>query len=118
MTHSSETDSATSPESPGLGDSLATGISFLLVLTVLQRGVGFLRSVGKGSVVFADGMLYCLGERHEVALVEAKPDAYSEKGRFKIDSLGRPSWAHPVVCNGKFYIRNQGEITCYDVGGQ
>lgn len=73
------------------------------------------RSVSKGAVVYADGMLYCLGERHEVALVEAKPDAYVEHGRFTIENLGRPSWAHPVVANGRFYIRNQQKLTCYDV---
>ena len=73
------------------------------------------RSVGKGSVVFADGMLYCFGERHEVALVEANPQEYVEKGRFRVKDLGRPSWAHPVVANGKFYLRNLHTITCYDV---
>ncbi len=73
------------------------------------------RSVSKGAVVYADGMLYCLGEKHEVALVKATPEAYTETGRFSIESHGRPSWAHPVVANGKFYIRNQHTITSYDV---
>ncbi|MFT5466269.1 MAG: outer membrane protein assembly factor BamB/Ca2+-binding EF-hand superfamily protein [Verrucomicrobiales bacterium] len=73
------------------------------------------KSVRKGSVLIADGMIFALGEGHEVALVKAIPDEYVETGRFKIESLGRPSWAHPVVSNGKFYIRNQGRITCYDV---
>ncbi len=73
------------------------------------------RSVGKGSLVYADGMLYCLGERHEVALVEANPKEYVEHGRFKIESHGRPAWAHPVVANGRFYIRDQQQLTAYDV---
>lgn len=73
------------------------------------------RSVRKGSLVVADGMLYCLGERHEVALVEATPEEYREHGRFRIESFGRPSWAHPVVANGRLYIRNQGRLTAYDV---
>ncbi len=73
------------------------------------------RSVSKGSLVCADGMLYCLGERYQVALVEATPEAYREHGRFSIEDLGLPSWAHPVVCNGKFYIRNQQRLTAYDV---
>lgn len=76
------------------------------------------KSVRKGSVVIADGMIYALGEGHEVALVKATPDEYVETGRFKIESLGRPSWAHPVVANGKFYIRNQGRLTCYDVSAK
>ena len=73
------------------------------------------RSVSKGSLVYADGMLYCLGEGHEVALVEATPAEYREKGRFKIESRGRPAWAHPIVANGRFYIRDQAHLTAYDV---
>lgn len=73
------------------------------------------RSVGKGSLVYADGMLYCLGEGYEVALVEATPDSYKESGRFKIDNLGRQAWAHPVVANGRFFLRNMGRLTAYDV---
>ncbi len=76
------------------------------------------RSVGKGSLVYADGMLYCLGERYRVALVEATPEGYREHGRFQIDDLGRPSWAHPVVAGGRLYIRNQGRLAAYDVKGQ
>ncbi len=73
------------------------------------------RSVGKGSLCYADGMLYLLSERHEVALAEATPEEYREHGRFKIESHGRPSWAHPVVAGGVFYIRNQHSLTAYDV---
>jgi outer membrane protein assembly factor BamB len=73
------------------------------------------RSVGKGSLVFADGMLFCLGEGHEMALVEATPEEYVERGRFKIENLGRPSWAHPVVADGRLYLRNLQRLTAYDV---
>ena len=73
------------------------------------------RSVGKGSLVVADDMLYLLGERHEVALAEVNPQEYRETGRFKIKSHGRPSWAHPVVTGGRFYIRNQHSLAAYDV---
>ena len=73
------------------------------------------RSVGKGSLVFADGMLYCIGEGYEVGLVEATPEEYRERGRFKIDAFGRPAWAHPVVANGRFFVRNMGRLSVYDV---
>jgi outer membrane protein assembly factor BamB len=73
------------------------------------------RSVGKGSLTYADGMLYLLGEGNTVGLAEATPDGYREKGRFSIEDQGRPSWAHPVVCGGKLYIRNQGTLSCYDI---
>jgi outer membrane protein assembly factor BamB len=73
------------------------------------------RSAGKGSLCVADGMLYLLGEGHEVALAEATPEEYREHGSFKIDDHGRPSWAHPIVAGGVFYIRDQGSLTAYDV---
>lgn len=73
------------------------------------------RSVGKGSLVAADGMLYVLGEGHKVALVEATPEEYREHGTFEIRSHGRPSWAHPVVAGGVLYIRDQESLTAYDV---
>ena len=71
--------------------------------------------MGKSSLTYADGMLYVLSENNQVALADATPDAYREKGRFSIEDQGRPSWAHPVVCGGRLYIRNQGTLTCYDV---
>jgi outer membrane protein assembly factor BamB len=73
------------------------------------------RSAGKGSLCYADGMLYLLGEGHQVALAEATPDEYREHGSFKLEGHGRPSWAHPVVAGGVFYIRDQETLTAYDV---
>ncbi len=73
------------------------------------------RSVGKGSVTIADGMLYIFGENNTVGLAVASPDGYSEKGRFTIEDQGRPSWAHPVVSAGRLYIRNQDYLNCYDI---
>ena len=61
----------------------------------------------------ADGMLYLLSERHEVALAEATPEGYREHGRFKIPDHGRRSWAHPVVTGGVLYIRDQQSLTAY-----
>ncbi len=73
------------------------------------------RSVGKGSLTVADGMLYVLSENHQVALAEANPKEYVEHGRFKIEGHGRPSWAHPVVAGGCLYLRDQGTLTAYNL---
>lgn len=80
------------------------------------------RGFGKGAVGSADGMLYCLEEgTGTVALVEASPKGWREHGRFKLDpqtrirsSRGR-IWTHPVISNGKLYLRDQDLIYCYDV---
>ncbi len=73
------------------------------------------RSAGKGALCVADGMLYILGEGHEMALAEVNPEAYVEHGKFKVQSHGRPSWAHPIVTGGRLYIRDQESLTAYDV---
>jgi outer membrane protein assembly factor BamB len=89
------------------------------ILTCIEFNTGKVlwkdRSVGKGSLTYADGHLYLLGENNTVGLAEATPEGYREKGRFKIADQGWPSWAHPVVAGGRFYIRNQGMLTCYNV---
>jgi outer membrane protein assembly factor BamB len=73
------------------------------------------RASGKGSLCMADGMLYLLGEGHELALAEATPEGYREHGKFRIQSHGKPAWAHPIVAGGKLYIRDQDALLCYDI---
>ncbi len=89
------------------------------ILTCLEFNTGRVawkdRAVGKGSLVEADGRLYLLSEDNVAGLAEATPAGYREKGRFSIPDQGRPSWAHPVVCGGQLYIRNQGWLACYSV---
>lgn len=76
------------------------------------------RSVRKGSLCYADGHLYCYGEKNQVALVEATPKEYVEKGRFNVERLDYPTWAHPVVANGKLYLRDMNNLTCYNVSAE
>ncbi|MEJ7605036.1 MAG: hypothetical protein WKF37_01935 [Bryobacteraceae bacterium] len=73
------------------------------------------RGPGKGSLTYADGNLYLLGEGHTMALAEATSAGYKEKGRFQLEDQGRPAWAHPVVCGGRLYVRDQGVLNCYNV---
>jgi outer membrane protein assembly factor BamB len=73
------------------------------------------RSVGKSSLVYADGHLYCFSENGVVGLVEASPAGYKEKGRFRIQQDSLPTWAHPVVAGGRLYLRDQDTIYAYDV---
>ncbi len=80
------------------------------------------KSLGKGAIGYADGMLYLLDEGSgTVALIEASPKGWSEKGRFKLDpqttqrSPQGKIWVHPVISNGKLYLRDQEIIFCFDV---
>lgn len=74
------------------------------------------RSVGKGSVMYADGRIYARSERGAVALVEANPNRYVEHGRFEQPNRSNEaSWPYPVIANGKLYLRDQDNLLCYDV---
>ncbi|MGA2588423.1 MAG: PQQ-binding-like beta-propeller repeat protein [Bryobacteraceae bacterium] len=73
------------------------------------------RSVGKGSLIYAEGNLYCLGEEGVVGLVEATPAGYREKSRFEISKGGYPTWSQPVIANGKLYLREQDNLSCYNI---
>ena len=89
------------------------------ILTAMKFDTGQVawrdRSVGKGSLVYADGNLYCLSENGVVGLVEATPTGYKEKGRFRIQQGNLPTWAHPVVAGGRLYLRDQDTIYAFDV---
>jgi outer membrane protein assembly factor BamB len=78
------------------------------------------RGVGAGSLCYTDGNLYVHGENGEVALVEASPEGYHERGRFTPPDAGdhggmQKAWAYPVVANGRLYIRDLEHLWCYDV---
>jgi len=89
------------------------------ILTALKFDTGELawkdRSVGKGSLVYADGRLYLYSENGVVGLVEATPTGYVERGRFRIEQGSLPTWTHPVVAGGRLYLRDQDTIYAFDV---
>jgi outer membrane protein assembly factor BamB len=73
--------------------------------------------IKKGSLCYADGKLYYREEdTGTVVLVDAVSDGYVEKGRFSQPERSQEhAWAHPVVANGKLYIRDQDLLLCYDI---
>ncbi len=78
--------------------------------------------LGKGSLTYADGRLYCLDEASGTCvLVDATIDGWTEHGRVTIDPKSEQRadagriWTHPVVCNGRLYLRDQEIICCYDL---
>jgi len=89
------------------------------ILTAMRFDTGAVawrdRSVGKGSLVYADGNLYAFSENGVVGLIEATPERYVEKGRFRIEQDSLPTWTHPVVAGGRLYLRDQNTIYAYDV---
>jgi outer membrane protein assembly factor BamB len=73
------------------------------------------RSVGKGSVTYAEKHLYALGEDGMVGLIEATPAAYKEVSRFEYQKGSLPSWSPLVISDGRMYLRDQDNLTSYDI---
>ena len=81
-------------------------------------------SVGWASIASADGMLYLHGINGDVALIEATPDAFYEKGRFtppaqpakkKVGPYPEGAFTYPVIANGTLYIRDLGTMWAWDI---
>jgi outer membrane protein assembly factor BamB len=74
------------------------------------------RGVGKGSLTYADGMLYTMSEKRMVGLAKATPEKFELVSKFRIPSGGTgATWAHPVVCGGRLYIRHDDTLFVYNV---
>ncbi len=74
------------------------------------------RRVRKGSLAAADGRIYYRTEEGTLILIEPNRNEYIERGRFEQpDRSDKPAWAHPVIANGKLYVRDQDLLLCYDV---
>jgi outer membrane protein assembly factor BamB len=73
--------------------------------------------VQKGSVSWAEGKLYCREEETgTVILVDAAPAGYTERGRLnQPERAQEKAWSHPVIANGKLYLRDQDLLLCYDI---
>jgi outer membrane protein assembly factor BamB len=79
------------------------------------------RALGLGSVIAADGSLYCLAENGEAALLQASPEKYTQQGRFKLPressqrKEGGKVWTYPSLADGHLYLRDQELIFCYRI---
>ncbi len=80
------------------------------------------RKIGKGALAYADGRFYLVEEKNgTVLLLEADPKGNSVKGKFTLSpqtKRRKPDgriWVHPVIANGKLYLRDQEIIYCYDI---
>jgi len=75
------------------------------------------RCIGKASLTYADGMLYALSIDGVMGLVRPTGRGYELVSYFEIPNGGKgKSWAHPVVCGGRLYIRHGEFLYAYDLG--
>jgi len=72
--------------------------------------------LGRNTMTAADGHLYFRRADGTVILVEASPEKYVEKGRFRPAHGGKePAWTFPVIADGRLYLRDQDALHCYDL---
>ncbi|NUM56675.1 MAG: PQQ-like beta-propeller repeat protein [Candidatus Hydrogenedentes bacterium] len=71
--------------------------------------------VGMGSIVYADGNLYCYGEKGTLGLVRANPESYQLVSSFKIAAGDGQHWAHPVISGERLYIRHGDTLSAFDI---
>jgi len=82
-----------------------------------STGARMWKAPGKGSLTYADGMLYMLEERGVVKLVRATPEKHEQISIFTVPEGGEGMhWAHPVVCGGRLYIRHADKLFAYRIG--
>jgi outer membrane protein assembly factor BamB len=73
-------------------------------------------NANKGSVIYADGMLYCYDENTgDVALVKASPKSFEIISSFRVTAGSGKHWAHPAISDGRLYIRRGDALMAYDI---
>ena len=92
-------------------------IDFKSVETIYQSApLKFANNYDYGCLTYADGMLYLYSDNGHMALVKPANKGFEVNGKLKIEDPGeRPTWAHPVVCGGRLYIRYGDKLSAYNV---
>ena len=73
------------------------------------------KDIQKGSVIFADGMLYVYSEDGVIHLIKASPKSFEQVSKFSISMGTNEHWAHPTIANGRLYIRHGDTLMAYDI---
>ncbi|NQU86734.1 MAG: PQQ-binding-like beta-propeller repeat protein [Mariniphaga sp.] len=73
------------------------------------------KSIGKGAIIYADNMLFLYSERGDIAIVEATPEQFKVLSKAKVELGTAQHWAHPVIDDGKLYIRHGQALIAYKI---
>ena len=75
-----------------------------------------LKDFTTGAAIYADGRLYCLDEKGYAGLLKPGPASLEVVGRFALVTGNvSDAWAHPVLLNGRLYLRYHDTLWCYNV---
>jgi len=72
-------------------------------------------AIGKGAVIYADGLFYCYSETGELGIMELGDSGFVLKSKFRIQLGSEQHWAHPVIHNGILYIRHGRTLMAYSI---
>ena len=71
---------------------------------------------GSAAVLYADNRLYYRYQNGMLVLMEPSPEKLKVISSFKLpEPSGKEHWAHPVIADGRLYIRDQEKLHCFDV---
>ncbi len=70
---------------------------------------------GSGVILYADGLFYCYSDKGQIALVKMSPDSFEIISKFDVPLGSGQHWAHPVIHNGRMYIRHGGALMAYNI---
>jgi len=70
---------------------------------------------GGGSIIYADGLFYCYSEKGMLGLIAANTKNFQVISSVEVTSGKGPHWAHPVIAQGKLYIRHNGSLFVFDI---
>jgi outer membrane protein assembly factor BamB len=71
--------------------------------------------LGDGNIIFADGLFYCYSEKGEMALVSATPLSFNVISKFQVPLGTDQHWSHPVIFQGRLYIRHGNSLMTYNL---
>ena len=69
----------------------------------------------KGNIIYADGLLYCYDESGQVGLVKPDPNKFQLISKFEVTKGSGQHWAHPVIANGRLFVRHGEALMVYDI---
>ena len=72
----------------------------------------------KGAIIYSDGMIYCYSENGDVSLVNPNPQEFEVVSSFRIKKGSGEHWAHPVIKDGRLYVRHGDALMVYHIGDE
>lgn len=74
------------------------------------------KDLANGVVIAANGLLYKYTDRGELALVKPGKQSFEIVSQTKVKHGTAQHWAHPVIRNGKLYLRHGNALLAYKIG--